>query len=85
MALIGANNEEKIWNYLKAKGLNDYGIAGCMGKNRSCYCRVFSYYADYWRALRAQRKSRSRVLEDPQILCTQKDREKRNEANADGG
>lgn len=31
MALIGANNEEKIWNYLKAKGLNDYGIAGCMG------------------------------------------------------
>lgn len=31
MALIGANNEEKIWNYLKAKGLNNYGIAGCMG------------------------------------------------------
>ncbi len=31
MALIGVNNEEKIWNYLKAKGLNDYGIAGCMG------------------------------------------------------
>lgn len=31
MALIGANNEEKIWNYLKGKGLNDYGVAGCMG------------------------------------------------------
>lgn len=31
MALTGANNEEKIWNYLKAKGLNDYGVAGCMG------------------------------------------------------
>lgn len=31
MALTGANNEERIWNYLKAKGLNDYGVAGCMG------------------------------------------------------
>lgn len=31
MALTGATNEEKIWNYLKAKGLNDYGVAGCMG------------------------------------------------------
>ena len=31
MALIGANNEEKIWNYLKGKGLSDYGVAGCMG------------------------------------------------------
>lgn len=24
-------NEQKIWNYLKSKGLNDYGIAGLMG------------------------------------------------------
>ena len=31
MSLVGANNEEKIWNYLKAKGLNDYGCAGMMG------------------------------------------------------
>lgn len=31
MALVGANNEEKIWNYLKSKGFNDYGCAGCMG------------------------------------------------------
>jgi len=31
MALLGASNEEKIWNYLKACGLNDYGVAGCMG------------------------------------------------------
>ena len=31
MALKGSNNEEKIWNYLKDKGLNDYGIAGLMG------------------------------------------------------
>ena len=31
MALIGKNNEEKIWNYLKSKGLNDYGVAGLMG------------------------------------------------------
>ena len=31
MALIGANNEEKIWNYLKSKGFNDYAVAGCMG------------------------------------------------------
>lgn len=31
MALIGANNEEKIWNFLKSKGFNDYGIAGIMG------------------------------------------------------
>lgn len=31
MTLTGANNEERIWNYLKAKGLNDYGAAGCMG------------------------------------------------------
>lgn len=31
MALVGKSNEEKIWNYLKSKGLNDYGVAGCMG------------------------------------------------------
>lgn len=31
MALTGANNEQKIWNYLKKKGLNDFGVAGCMG------------------------------------------------------
>lgn len=31
MALTGATNEEKIWDYLKSKGLNDYGVAGCMG------------------------------------------------------
>ena len=31
MALTGATNEEKIWNFLKGKGLNDYGTAGLMG------------------------------------------------------
>lgn len=31
MSLVGSNNEEKIWNYLKGKGLNDYGIAGLIG------------------------------------------------------
>ena len=31
MALIGNSNEQKIWNYLKSKGLNDYGAAGLMG------------------------------------------------------
>lgn len=31
MPLIGATNEEKIWNYLKSKGLSDYGVAGLMG------------------------------------------------------
>lgn len=31
MALVGNSNEEKIWNFLKNKGLNDYGCAGCMG------------------------------------------------------
>ena len=31
MSLIGSNNEQKIWNYLKSKGLNDYGISGLMG------------------------------------------------------
>ena len=31
MALTGKCTEDKIWNYLKKKGLNDYGIAGLMG------------------------------------------------------
>lgn len=31
MALIGKTNEEKIWNYLKNKGLNNYAISGVMG------------------------------------------------------
>lgn len=31
MALIGSSNEEKIWNYLKLKGFNDYACAGIMG------------------------------------------------------
>lgn len=31
MALTGTNNEQKIWNYLKAAGLNDCGAAGMMG------------------------------------------------------
>ena len=31
MALIGSSNQEKIWNYFKAKGLNEIGIAGLMG------------------------------------------------------
>lgn len=31
MALKGTTNEEKIWNYLKSKGLNSYGCAGLMG------------------------------------------------------
>lgn len=35
MSLKGNTNEEKIWNYLKAKGFNDYGIAGLMG---NIYC-----------------------------------------------
>ena len=30
MALIGNTNEEKIWNYLKSKGLNDFGCAGLL-------------------------------------------------------
>ncbi len=33
--LIGGSNEEKIWNFLKSKGLNDYGCAGLLG-NLSC-------------------------------------------------
>lgn len=31
MPLIGTTNEEKIWNYLKSKGLSDCGVAGLMG------------------------------------------------------
>lgn len=31
MALIGSSNEERIWNYFKSKGFNDYGCSGIMG------------------------------------------------------
>lgn len=31
MALTGKTNEEKIWYFLKGKGLNDYGCSGLMG------------------------------------------------------
>lgn len=31
MGLKGNTNAEKIWNYLKGKGLNDYGAAGVLG------------------------------------------------------
>lgn len=31
MALKGKNTEEKIYNYFKEKGINDYGICGLMG------------------------------------------------------
>lgn len=31
MSLIGKTTEEKIWNYLRAQGLNDFGTAGLMG------------------------------------------------------
>jgi len=31
MALTGTTTEEKIWNFLKAKGLTAYGVAGLMG------------------------------------------------------
>lgn len=31
MALTGSTNEQKIWNYLKSKLGNDYGVAGLMG------------------------------------------------------
>ncbi len=34
MALKGNNNEEKIWNYLRDKGINAYGAAGLMGNLR---------------------------------------------------
>lgn len=33
MPLIGTTNEEKIWNYLKSKGLSDYGVAGLRPNN----------------------------------------------------
>lgn len=29
--LIGSDNAERIWNFLKSKGLNDYAAAGCLG------------------------------------------------------
>ena len=35
MSLKGSNNEEKIWNYFKDKGLTEYGIAGLMGNLRA--------------------------------------------------
>lgn len=35
MALKGSNNEEKIWNYLRDKGINTYGAAGLMGNLRA--------------------------------------------------
>ena len=31
MALKGKDNAEKIWNYFKGKGMNDFAIAGIMG------------------------------------------------------
>lgn len=31
MGLVGKNNEEKIWNFLKSAGLSDCGAAGLMG------------------------------------------------------
>ncbi len=31
MPLTGKTTDEKIWNYLKAQGLNDFGVAGLMG------------------------------------------------------
>lgn len=31
MSLVGTSVEQQIWNYLKAKGLNDCGVAGLMG------------------------------------------------------
>ena len=31
MPLIGTKKKKKIWNYLKSKGLSDYGAAGLMG------------------------------------------------------
>ena len=31
MGLTGKTNEEKIWNYFKCKGFNDFGTAGMMG------------------------------------------------------
>lgn len=40
MSLIGSTNEEKIWNYLKAKGLPDCGIAGMMGNLYAESCLI---------------------------------------------
>ena len=31
MGLSGSTTEEKIWNFLKSKGLNSFAIAGLMG------------------------------------------------------
>ena len=31
MALTGSTNAQKIWNYLKGRGLNSYGTAALMG------------------------------------------------------
>lgn len=31
MALVGSTNEEKIWNFLKSAGMNDYAASGVMG------------------------------------------------------
>lgn len=31
MSLIGKNVEEQVWNFLKSKGLNNYGVASMMG------------------------------------------------------
>lgn len=31
MSLTGSNNEQKIWNYLKAQGFPEYSVAGLMG------------------------------------------------------
>ena len=33
--LIGKNNDEKIWNYLKSKGFSDCGAAGVMANTQS--------------------------------------------------
>lgn len=40
MSLIGSTNEEKIWNYLKAKGLSSCGIAGLMGNLYAESCLI---------------------------------------------
>lgn len=40
MSLNGSTNEEKIWNYLKAKGLPACGIAGLMGNLYAESCLV---------------------------------------------
>ena len=40
---------KKIWNYLKSKGLNDYGVAGADGQLRRAerfetdLCRIYTY------------------------------------------